>query len=131
MQVPNPKLAFKFLGVATHISFSRQRYRSDRDCKEAIKEVIKGERCAILYAPPHKKQRGTLFLMGEVPLWGSTSFWMCKVQCWRWLFGNKKPISLQCCKGRSGGRYFTCVSLILFHPLAPTPPANLTGVPRS
>ena len=24
---------------------------------------------------------------------GSTSFWMCKVRCWRWLFGNKIPIS--------------------------------------
>jgi len=26
--------------------------------------------------------------------WGSTSFWMCKVRCWRWLFGNQIPISL-------------------------------------
>jgi len=25
---------------------------------------------------------------------GSTSFWMCKVRCWRWLFSNKTPISL-------------------------------------
>ena len=23
---------------------------------------------------------------------GSTSFWMCKVRCWRWLFGNNIPI---------------------------------------
>jgi hypothetical protein len=25
---------------------------------------------------------------------GSTSFWMCKVRCWRWLYDNKIPISL-------------------------------------
>ena len=25
---------------------------------------------------------------------GCTSFWMCKVRCWRWLFGNKIPVSL-------------------------------------
>ena len=24
--------------------------------------------------------------------YGSTSFWMCKVRCWRWLFGDKTPI---------------------------------------
>jgi hypothetical protein len=24
---------------------------------------------------------------------GSTSFWMCKVRCWRWLFVNEIPIS--------------------------------------
>ena len=24
---------------------------------------------------------------------GGTSFWMCKVRCLRWLFGNKIPIS--------------------------------------
>ena len=26
--------------------------------------------------------------------WGSTLFWMCKVRCWRWLFGN--TISFVC-----------------------------------
>jgi len=25
---------------------------------------------------------------------GSTSFGACKVRCWRWLFGNKTPVSL-------------------------------------
>jgi hypothetical protein len=25
---------------------------------------------------------------------GSTSFWRCKVRCWRWLCGNNVPISL-------------------------------------
>ena len=25
---------------------------------------------------------------------GSTSFWMCKARCWRWLFGNEIPMSL-------------------------------------
>ena len=26
---------------------------------------------------------------------GSTSFGACEVRCWRWLFGNKIPVSLQ------------------------------------
>ena len=29
---------------------------------------------------------------------GSTSFWMCKVRCWRWFFGNQIPISLDRCQ---------------------------------
>jgi len=24
---------------------------------------------------------------------GNTPFWMCKVRCWRWLFGDQIPIS--------------------------------------
>jgi len=26
---------------------------------------------------------------------GSTSFGACEVRCWRWLFGNKMPVSLR------------------------------------
>jgi len=33
---------------------------------------------------------------------GSTSFGACEVRCWRWLFGNKIPVSLHVGQGRRG-----------------------------
>ena len=32
--------------------------------------------------------------VGQHILLDSISFWMCKVRCWRWLFGSKIRISL-------------------------------------
>jgi len=44
----------------------------------------------------------------------STSFWMCKALCWRWLFGNKIPISLQeQVPNQAGGVSTVLVSLSL------------------
>ena len=45
---------------------------------------------------------------------GSASFWMCKVRCWRWLFGNIIPIS------RYTGQYQPDHSPSTYHILSQT-----------
>jgi len=43
-----------------------------------------------------------------------TSFWICKVRCWRWWFGNKIPISLTGTRGSTHdshvNRHFNSIS---------------------
>ena len=51
-----------------------------------------GRICFLPSLPPlDPRERGAAAVLTPQD---STSFWMCKVRCWRWLSGNKTPISL-------------------------------------
>ena len=38
--------------------------------------------------PQGGRHRSECVLLDADSALGSTSFWACKVRCWRWLFGN-------------------------------------------
>jgi len=52
-----------------------------------------------LYSPVSNRDAAVLPLMRAHMREGSTPFGACEVRCWRWLFGNKIPVShaRRCC----------------------------------
>ena len=68
----------------------------------------------------HTKMCGSLRCRTSTMRRAAHSFWMCKVRCWRWLFGNQVPISLM---GLSPCRCSCGVAVAphTLHPTTPTP----------
>jgi len=41
---------------------------------------------------------------------GGTSFRVCEVRCWHWLFGNKIPVATELRRCGTGRRFVKCIS---------------------